>query len=97
MLGIKLEELPVARKRSMSVSDVASPPPYQEDMPRPRRNSEVVSPQIARSDAWHEHVSIHYQFKAQILMNILVSASSGPRCHRDVSVTSHCVQCCHIR
>ncbi|KAI0089428.1 hypothetical protein BDY19DRAFT_103179 [Irpex rosettiformis] len=55
MLGIKLEELPTVRKRSMSVSDVATPPPYQETMPLPRRNSEVVSPSAARSSSWHEH------------------------------------------
>ena len=59
MLGIKLEELPIVRKRCMSVSDIASPPPYQENMPRPRRNSEVASPNMGRSEAWHEHVSRH--------------------------------------
>lgn len=57
MLGIKLEELPAVRKRSMSVSDVMTPPPYQETMPRPRRNSEIASPDVGRSAAWHDHVS----------------------------------------
>lgn len=59
MLGIKLEELPAVRKRSMSVSDVTTPPPYQETMPRPRRNSEVTSPAAARSASWHDHVSLN--------------------------------------
>ena len=59
MLGIKWEELPAVRKRSMSVSDVTTPPPYQETMPRPRRNSEVTSPAAARSASWHDHVSLN--------------------------------------
>ncbi|KAI0342545.1 hypothetical protein BDW22DRAFT_212744 [Trametopsis cervina] len=53
MLGIKLDDTPTARKRSMSVSDALYPPPYQWD--RPRRNSDCISPAIVRSAAWHDH------------------------------------------